>query len=168
MLIAGFYAFQLQPALEREDWLQRFLYCALCLWEPLFIHSWLQLRFERAFGVLPGILMVGIGLAAFHIGSIPNQFLLELFVSGVIFAALFRLTRNLLVLWPLAWGVTASVGTAQTGTSFSWMIVFTHVVVMALQLGFIAYMGGDETGQPARSLTAFGIAPGLPVIEAST
>src|SRR5829696_4590917 len=31
----------------------------LILWEPFFVYGWLQLRFERAFGIFPGI-----GLAA--------------------------------------------------------------------------------------------------------
>lgn len=141
LLIAGFYALQLQPVLEKEDWLPRILYCALCLWEPFFIHGWLQLRFERAFGVLPGIVMAGLGLAIFHVGSTPNRFLLELFISGLIYAALFRLTGNLLALWPLGWTLASAVGTAQTGTTFTWMVVATYVVVAALQLGFIAFMG---------------------------
>ncbi len=141
LLIAGFYALQLQPVLEKEDWLPRMLYCALCLWEPFFIHGWLQLRFERALGVLPGIVMAGLGLAIFHAGSTPNQFLFELFISGVACAALFRLTRSLLVLWPLGWTLASAVGTAQTGTTFSWIVVATYIVIVILQLGFVAFMG---------------------------
>jgi len=141
LLIAGFYTLQLQPVLESEDWLPRMLYCTLSLWEPFFIHGWLQLRTERAFGVLPGILMAGLGLAVFHVGSTPHQFLLELFLSGAIYAALFRLTRNLLALWPLGWGLASTVGTLRTGTTFTWIVVVTYVVIVVLQLGFVAFMG---------------------------
>lgn len=141
LAIAGFYALQLQPVLEKEDWLPRILYCTLCLWEPFFIHGWLQLRFERAFGTLPGILMAGFGLTIFHVGSTPSRFLLELFLSGIVFAALFRLTRNILMLWPVGWALASTVGTAQTGTTFTWMIVATYVVVVVLQLSFVAFMG---------------------------
>ncbi|MBU4535077.1 MAG: hypothetical protein KKF16_04465 [Euryarchaeota archaeon] len=33
-----------------------FLTNGLILWEPFFIFSWLQLRFDQAFGIIPGIL----------------------------------------------------------------------------------------------------------------
>lgn len=141
LLIAGFYALHLQLVLEREDWLPRILYCTLCLWEPFFIHGWLQLRFERAFGVLPGVLTAGLGLAVFHLGSTSYASLLELFISGLVYAALFRLTRNLLALWPLGWGLAGAIGTAQTGTTFTWIVVATYVMVVALQLAFVAFMG---------------------------
>lgn len=141
MAIAGFYTLHLQPVLEKEDRLPRILYCALCLWEPFFIHGWLQLRFERAFGALPGILMAGFGLAIFHIGSPPSLLLLDLFLSGIVFAALFRLTRSILMLWPVGWTLASAVGTAQTETTFTWMIVATYVMVVVLQLSFVALMG---------------------------
>jgi len=85
--------------------------------------------------------MAGLGLAMFHVGSTPNRFLLELFISGLIYATLFRLTGNLLALWPLGWTLASAVGTAQTGTTFTWMVVVTYIVIVALQLGFVALMG---------------------------
>ncbi len=37
------------------------------LWEPFFVFGWLQLRFERAFGILPGILLAGIAMGTYHL-----------------------------------------------------------------------------------------------------
>jgi hypothetical protein len=131
------------------------LYCALCLWEPFFIHGWLQLRFERAFGVLPGVLIAGFGLAIFHVGSTPSQSLLAIFISGIVYAALFRLTRNPLALWPLGWGLASAVGTVQTGTTFTWMIVATYIVIIVLQLGFVAFVGRQQARKrTSRDLTS--------------
>jgi hypothetical protein len=141
LLMAGFAWRSLWPLLAGKDWVPHVLYCVLALWEPFFVHSWLQLRFERAFGILPGILLASLGLAAYHIGTYPPQFVLNLFVVGVVYGVLFRLTRNLLVLWPLAWGVAGALGTAQGGFFFDWTMVPTSVVLLVIQLGFIAYMG---------------------------
>jgi hypothetical protein len=110
-------------------------------WEPFFVWGWLQLRFERAFGILPGILLAGLGFAGYHIGTYPYQFVLNLIVVGVAYGALFRLMRNLLVLWPLACGIGGALGTAQGGYFFGWTVVPIYVVVLAIQLGFIGYMG---------------------------
>lgn len=38
------------------------IFNSLCFWEPFFVFCWIQLRFERAFGVLPGILAAGLCL----------------------------------------------------------------------------------------------------------
>jgi len=141
LLMAGFAWRSLWPLLTGKDWVPHVLYCTIALWEPFFVHGWLQLRFERAFGILPGILLAGLGLAAYHIGTYPPQFVLNLFVVGVAYGTLFRLTRNLLVLWPLAWGVAGALGTAQGGFFFDWTMIPIAVVVLAIQLGFIAYVG---------------------------
>lgn len=141
LLMAGFAWRSLWPLLAGKDWGPHVLYCVLALWEPFFVHSWLQLRFERAFGILPGILLAGLGLAAYHIGTYPPQFVLNLFVVGIAYGALFRLMRNLLVLWPLAWGVAGALGTAQGGFFFDWKMVPTSVVLLVIQIGFIAYLG---------------------------
>jgi hypothetical protein len=62
-------------------------------------------------------------------------------VVGIACGTLFRLTRNLLVLWPLAWGAASSLGTAQGGFFFDWTVIPIYLVLLAIQLGSIAYAG---------------------------
>ena len=52
LLLAGFTWRRLWPLLAGKDWVPHVLYCMIVLWEPFFVYSWLQLRFERAFGMV--------------------------------------------------------------------------------------------------------------------
>jgi hypothetical protein len=121
------------------DWLPHVLYNAVILWEPFFVFSWLQLRFDRAFGIVPGVLLAGLSFAAYHIGTYPPAGLVTLLISGLLFAAIFRLTSNLLIVWPLLWCVGSSIGTLMGGTQFTWSQVVAWSIILLIQLGFIGY-----------------------------
>ena len=71
----------LQVALDGFDGdpLPNIAYNAIAFWEPLFVFGWLQLRFERAFGIIAGILMAALSFAAYHIGSFPMEALIVSF-----------------------------------------------------------------------------------------
>ena len=129
---SGFYG--LQPHLGGIDWLPHLLFNAAVLWEPFFIHGWLQIRFERAFGVLPGILLAALSFAAYHLGTYPPDALLAILISGLTYAVIFRLTTNLLILWPLAWCVGSSIGTLMGGRVFNWYEVGIWTAILAISL----------------------------------
>jgi hypothetical protein len=61
-----------------------------------------------------------------------------LLLVGVIAASLFRLTSNLLVVWPFAWAAASSMGTLMGDMLFSWRQVGIWSVILLMQLGFIA------------------------------
>lgn len=85
------------------------------LWEPFFVHGWLQIRFERAFGAGPGVVLAAAAFGLFHLGAVAPTDLLVLLVVGVVHAALFRaFGRTLLVLWPVLWAVGSGQGTLDT------------------------------------------------------
>jgi membrane protease YdiL (CAAX protease family) len=94
------------------------LFNAVILWEPFFVFSWLQLRYDRAFGILPGVVLTGLSFAAYHIGTYPPAGLVTLLISGLFFAAIFRPTSNLLIVWPLAWCAGSSIGTLMGGIRY--------------------------------------------------
>jgi hypothetical protein len=137
--LAVFSSFRLRQMTTGMDWLPHVLFNAVILWEPFFVFSWLQLRFDRAFGIVPGVLLAGLSFAAYHIGTYPPAGLVTLLISGLIFAAIFRLTSNLLIMWPLVWSVSSSIGTLMGGMQFSWNQVAAWSVILAIQLGFIGY-----------------------------
>jgi hypothetical protein len=139
---AGFAAlslFRLRQMVAGVDWLPHVLFNAVILWEPFFVHAWLQLRFDRAFGIVPGVLLAALSFAAYHIGTYPTSGLVVLLVWGLIYAVIFRLTSNLLIMWPLLWCVGSSMGTLMGGMQFTWSQVAAWSVILLIQLGFIGY-----------------------------
>ena len=92
-----------------------------------------------AFGIVPGVLLAALSFAAYHIGSYPPATLIVLLITGLFYAVLFRLTSNLLILWPLLWSMGSSIGTLMGGTQFTWMEVVIWAVILLVQLGGIGY-----------------------------
>ena len=84
----------------------------LCVWLA-------AARFERAFGMLPGILLAGITMGAYHLGTFGLSGVLIMAAFGISFGAVFRVTRNLLSMWSLTWAICASIGTVSGGHLFS-------------------------------------------------
>jgi membrane protease YdiL (CAAX protease family) len=69
--------------------------------EAIFFRGWLQLRFEEAFGLVPGLLLGALCYSLYHVGyGMESSELLFLFFLGVTFGAIFRLTKSIFVLWP--------------------------------------------------------------------
>ena len=140
LLISAVFGLRLMPRMlgllstvPPELVLPTVLFNGLCLWEPFFVHSWVQLRFERAFGVIPGILAAGFCLGSYHIGTYPPGMVLMLGIAGLIYGVVFRLTRNLLILWPLTWAVASTTGTVSGGYTFGWQTVWVYAVILLAQ-----------------------------------
>lgn len=104
----------------------------LILWEPFFVYGWLQLRFERAFGVIPGILLAGGSFGLYHVGTYSMVGVMELAFFGAMFAVIFHIGRsNLLALWPLTWAVAASIGTLGR-FEYDWWAVGTSLLLLVV------------------------------------
>jgi hypothetical protein len=70
--------------------------------EAVFWRGWVLLRLEEAFGIIPAILLGSALYAAYHIGyGMPLSEMIFLFFIGILFAVVFRLTKNILILWPV-------------------------------------------------------------------
>ena len=77
---------------------------SLCIgfFEAVFWRGWILLRLEEAFGILPAILLGSLLYAAYHIGyGMPVSEMVFLFFIGIMFAVVFRITKNIFILWPL-------------------------------------------------------------------
>jgi len=115
----------------------------LLLWEPVFVYGWLQIRYEKAFGTVPGILLAGGSFGLYHVGTYPVGGVLALVAFGCMYAVMFRVARwNLLALWPLTWAVGSGLGTLDGGTLFGWTdtVSFLGILtVTALGIWWIAY-----------------------------
>jgi membrane protease YdiL (CAAX protease family) len=116
------------------------LFNGLLLWEPFFVHGWLQLRFERAFGVLPGIVLAGVCFGGYHLGMAPWSGVAKIIGIGMVYGGLFRLTRNLLTLFPLTWAVGSGIGTLEANLEYGWDAVAVYAVVLLIQVAALAVL----------------------------
>jgi membrane protease YdiL (CAAX protease family) len=132
---------QREAALSPDvDLLRQLIFNGIILWEPFFIFGWLQLRFERAFGILPGIVLAAICFGAYHLGTFPLPGVVGLVVVGVICGAVFCITKNLLTLWPATWAVFSSIGTMQGKMQFGWDQIAIYAVILLIQIAGITWM----------------------------
>ncbi|MEY7851390.1 hypothetical protein AB7C87_19575 [Natrarchaeobius sp. A-rgal3] len=105
----------------------------LMFWEPFFVHGWLQLRFERAFGPIPGIVLASGGFVAFHLGVRSPESLFVLLLVGLFHGVLFRVAGgNLLVLWPVMWAIASGQGTLESGLVFGWEEASAYAVILVV------------------------------------
>jgi membrane protease YdiL (CAAX protease family) len=75
---------------------------AIGFFEAIFWRGWVLMRLEEAFGILPAIVLGSALYAAYHIGyGMPASEMVFLFFIGVMFAVVFRLTKNVFILWPV-------------------------------------------------------------------
>ena len=97
-----------QPLHFSTSHLEAILYILLAgIFELVFFYGYLQGEFEKAFGILPSILLSAGIYSIHHIGFQPGVYG-TLFIVGVVFLSIFRLAgRHTFVLYPLAWGVGA-------------------------------------------------------------
>lgn len=126
--------------------LPHLIYCGLCLWEPFFIHSWIQMRFDKAFGIIPGVIAAGACTAAYHVGTFPAGMVAMLGIYGLLYGVIFRATRNIFALWPLAWAGAAAMGTIQGGFVFDWHHVALYGAVLLAQIVSIGYLSLSRRG----------------------
>lgn len=70
--------------------------------EAVFWRGWVLLRLEESFGIIPAIIMGSLMYSAYHIGyGMDFSEMRFLFFIGIMFSIVFRLTKNVLILWPI-------------------------------------------------------------------
>jgi hypothetical protein len=75
---------------------------AIGFFEAVFWRGWVLQRLEDEFGFLPALLIGSLLYAFYHIGyGMPMSEITFLFFIGLLYGTAFRLTRNILILWPL-------------------------------------------------------------------
>ena len=75
------------------------------IFEMVFIYGFLRYEFERAFGILPAILITAIFYSLHHAGFQPE--FTKLFWVGIMYVIVFNFTRNIFSIFPFFWGVGA-------------------------------------------------------------
>lgn len=72
------------------------------LFEAIFWRGWVLLRLEESFGFIPALLLGSALYALYHIGyGMGWSEMAFLFVIGLVYGAVFRITKSVWILWPL-------------------------------------------------------------------
>ena len=114
---------------------------AIGFFEALFWRGWVLLRLEEAFGVIPAILAGSLLYALYHIGyAMPMDEIVFLFFIGLMFAVVFRLTKNIFILWPVFQPMGQLVTLIRDGLSLPLLAAlgFLEVLVVMLVIVWLA------------------------------
>lgn len=126
---------------------------AIGFFEAVFWRGWVLLRLEEAFGIVPAIVLGSLLYAAYHIGyGMPLGEMVFLFFIGIMFAVVFRLTRSVLILFPLFQPMGQLVTLVRDGLTlpFGAALGFVDVLGLMLVLVWLAaryYRRHHVTGQ---------------------
>lgn len=75
------------------------------IFEMTFIYGYLRMSFEKAFGIIPAIILTSAFYSFHHAGFQPE--FLHLFWVGVMYCTVYYITQNLLIIFPFFWAVGA-------------------------------------------------------------
>ena len=75
------------------------------IFEMTFIYGFLRRIFDKSFGIIPGIILTSVFYSFHHAGFQP-EFGKLIFV-GIMYAGIYRITNNLLIIFPFFWGIGA-------------------------------------------------------------
>ena len=75
------------------------------IFEMTFIYGFLRMSFEKAFGIIPSILLTSAFYSLHHAGFQPK--FIHLFLVGLMYCSVFFITKNMLIVFPFFWGVGA-------------------------------------------------------------
>jgi membrane protease YdiL (CAAX protease family) len=105
------------------------------LFEAIFFRGWLQLRFEQAFGVVPGLILGALCYSLYHVGyGMTLGEILPLFGYGLVFAAVFRLTRNVVTLWPFYTPIGGLYTNLREGLTMPFEATYGFLLTLGLML----------------------------------
>jgi membrane protease YdiL (CAAX protease family) len=110
---------------------------AVGLFEAVFFRGWLKMRFEQAFGLVPGLVLAAMCYSLYHIGyGMTGDEMLFLFGLGLTFV---RLTKNVFVLWPFYTPVGSVFTNLSEGLTLPFEATYGFLLTIVLMVGFIVW-----------------------------
>lgn len=112
------------------------------IFEMTFIYGFLRMSFEKAFGMIPSILLTSAFYSFHHAGFQPE--FMHLFLVGLMYCSVFYITKNMLIIFPFFWGVGALwdvLVSSEAGDGIKDPVSFMiALVIMIASLAWIIYM----------------------------
>ncbi|HET9204510.1 MAG TPA: type II CAAX endopeptidase family protein [Acidimicrobiia bacterium] len=123
------------------------------LFEAIFFRGFIQGRLEESFGVIPAVGGAALLYALYHVGyGMPAGDMWFLFGLGVLYAIIFRLTTNILILWPLLTPLGAFFNNLQAGDiELPWesILGFADVAIVMAMAVWLAHRHIRKRAHPA-------------------
>jgi len=120
------------------------------LFEAVFFRGWLQLRFEEAFGLVPGLILGAVCYSLYHVGyGMTGGEMVFLFGLGLVFGAVFRLTRSVFVLWPFYTPIGGLYTNLREGLTMPFEATYGFVLTLGLMVG-VAILASRLQNQASR------------------
>jgi hypothetical protein len=146
----------IRPGMQLPGWDQLVPLVALALaigfFEALFWRGWVQLRVEESFGIIPGIVLGSLVYAAYHIGyAMPVDQIAFLFGIGLMYATVFRLTKNLFILWPVFQPMGQLITLIQDGLRLPLLAALGFMEVLAV-MGVILWVASRYVRHRSRAV----------------
>ena len=108
------------------------------LFEAVFFRGWLQLRFEDAFGMVPGLILGALCYSLYHVGyGMTGSEMLFLFGLGLTFGAFFRLTKSVAVLWPFYTPIGGLYTNVSEGLTMPFEATYGFLLTLGMMIGLI-------------------------------
>jgi membrane protease YdiL (CAAX protease family) len=106
----------------------------------IFFQGWVQNRFERAFGAIPAIFIAAAFFTFWHVGTGEPLSLsyVQHFMGGLLFSTIFRITRNIFILWPFFVPAAALTFELDWGFRLPFEAIYWYIGVLAVMWLFIA------------------------------
>lgn len=116
--------------------------------EAVFWRGWVQMRLEAAFGIFPAVVLSAALYALHYIayGASPAE-LLPLFFAGLMYSIVFRLTNNVLIIWPVFLPMRILINLINDGTTIPMTSAFGLFGVWLFMLGLIRLTGRYHQAQ---------------------
>lgn len=110
--------------------------------EAVFWRGWVQMRLEAAFGIFPSVVLSA-ALYALHYLAYGASFaeIIPLFFAGILYSVVFRLTSNVLIIWPVFLPMRLLVKLINDGATISTPSVFGFFGAWLLMLGLVRLAG---------------------------
>lgn len=106
--------------------------------EAVFWRGWVLLRLEDAFGLIPAVLIGSALYALYHIGyGMPAGEIGFLFLIGLLYAAAFRLTKNVFILWPVFQPMGQLVTLIRDGLALPPLAALGFIEVLVVMLALV-------------------------------
>ena len=111
------------------------------LFEAVFFRGWIQLSLDRAFGAIPAVVLGAAFYSLYHIGyGMEAEELLLLFILGITFAIAFRVTKNILVMWPFYTWIGGLYTNLEEGLSIPFESAYGFALVLVSMFMFIGFV----------------------------
>lgn len=114
---------------------------AIGFFEALFWRGWVQLRLEESFGLIPGIVLGSALYALYHVGyGMDWSEIGFLFIIGLVYATVFRITKNIFILWPLLQPMGQLTTLLNDGLSLPPLAALGFIEALALMIAIVIFV----------------------------